>query len=46
MLESRGAPIEVKRFSWGVAGTFHDPDGNVCQLKEALDPIVSTSSAG
>ena len=44
--ESHGVPAEVERFSWGVTGTFHDPDGNVCQPKDALDPFLATSGAG
>lgn len=39
MLEGRGVLVEVKRFDWGVVGTFHDPDGNTCELKEVSDPF-------
>ena len=36
-LKSRGAqfePSEVLEFPWGYAARFHDPDGNLLQLRE------------
>lgn len=40
-LESRGVSVEIKRFSWGTVGTFTDPDGNACGLKNADDPFFA-----
>jgi lactoylglutathione lyase len=37
LLEKQGIPVERKRFDWGVVGTFADPDGNACELKNADD---------
>ncbi|MGH3368179.1 MAG: VOC family protein [Nocardioidaceae bacterium] len=37
MLEERGVrfePPEVLEFPWGLAARFHDPDGNLLQLRE------------
>ena len=36
-LRARGVDVAVTEFSWGVVGTFHDPDGNACELKDAGD---------
>lgn len=38
-LHSRGVDVTVKTFDWGTVGTFVDPDGNVCELKDAGDPF-------
>jgi lactoylglutathione lyase len=38
-LRQRGIDVEVKTFEWGVVGTFVDPDGNACELKNADDPF-------
>ncbi|OWK26462.1 hypothetical protein AJ87_04690 [Rhizobium yanglingense] len=38
-LEARGVSVEIKRFTWGTVGTFIDPDGNACELKNADDPF-------
>ncbi len=40
-LEARGVSVEIKRFAWGTVGTFIDPDGNACELKNADDPFFS-----
>jgi lactoylglutathione lyase len=37
LLEKQGIPIDRQRFDWGVVGTFADPDGNACELKNAND---------
>lgn len=37
LLQSKGVDVEVKSFDWGTVGTFHDPDGNKCELKNADD---------
>lgn len=34
-LQERNIPVEVTAFEWGVIGTFHDPDGNCCEFKNA-----------
>lgn len=39
LLESKGVSVEVNVFDWGTTGTFLDPDGNVCALKDADDPF-------
>ena len=39
LLESRHVSVEVKHYSWGTVGTFDDPDGNACALKNADDPF-------
>lgn len=36
-LRARGVDVAVTSFDWGVVGTFHDPDGNACELKDAGD---------
>ena len=38
-LTSRGVAVDLKTFSWGTVATFADPDGNVCELKNADDPF-------
>lgn len=46
LLEGCGVPVEVKRFDWGIVGTFHDPDGNACELKDASDAFFARSGTG
>lgn len=41
LLESKGVDVEVKVFDWGTVGTFLDPDGNACELKDADDPFFA-----
>lgn len=38
-LTKRGVSIEMKTFDWGTVATFTDPDGNICELKNADDPF-------
>jgi len=38
---SNGVDVDVKIFSWGQVGTFHDPDGNKCELKNTDDPFFA-----
>jgi lactoylglutathione lyase len=40
-LRQRGVAVEEQTFSWGSVGTFLDPDGNVCEFKNADDPFFS-----
>jgi lactoylglutathione lyase len=40
-LRAKGVAVEVAQFDWGTVGTFHDPDGNACELKNADDPYFS-----
>ncbi len=40
-LRGRGVPVEVRDFDWGTVGTFIDPDGNACELKDAGDPFFA-----
>jgi lactoylglutathione lyase len=32
-----GVHVGIETFDWGTVGTFVDPDGNTCQLKNADD---------
>lgn len=41
LLESKGVAVTVKVFEWGTVGTFLDPDGNACELKDAGDPFFA-----
>jgi lactoylglutathione lyase len=38
-LRARGIAVDVQQFSWGMVGTFADPDGNKCEFKNADDPF-------
>ncbi len=40
-LVEKGVAVEVKAFDWGTVGTFVDPDGNACELKNADDPFFN-----
>ena len=40
-LETRGVPVDIQQYNWGLVGTFHDPDGNKCELKDAADPFFA-----
>lgn len=40
-LEAKGIAVDLKRFDWGTVGTFTDPDGNACELKDAGDPYFA-----
>jgi lactoylglutathione lyase len=39
LLESKGVSVEINVYDWGTTGTFLDPDGNICALKDADDPF-------
>lgn len=41
LLQREGVQVQVKKFSWGTVGTFIDPDGNACELKDADDPFFN-----
>ena len=36
-LREKGVPVEVASFDWGTIGTFLDPDGNRCELRNHFD---------
>jgi lactoylglutathione lyase len=36
-LRQRGIDVDVQHYAWGTVGTFADPDGNVCEFKNADD---------
>jgi lactoylglutathione lyase len=38
-LRQRGVEVSVESYVWGTVGTFMDPDGNACELKNADDPF-------
>lgn len=40
-LTARGVAVDVRVFDWGTVGTFADPDGNLCELKDAGDPFFA-----
>jgi lactoylglutathione lyase len=44
LLRKRGVVVETKTFNWGVVGTFTDPDGNACELKNADDSFFANRS--
>lgn len=35
-LRTKGVPVEIHEFDWGGIGVFWDPDGNRCELKNAV----------
>lgn len=39
MLRNKGVNVETTQHDWGHVGTFADPDGNLCELKNADDPF-------
>ncbi len=41
MLKAQGIAVDLKKFDWGIVGTFIDPDGNACELKDSGDPYFS-----
>ena len=44
MLRDKGIAVEIRDFDWGTVGTFLDPDGNACELKNADDPFFADPS--
>lgn len=36
-LRQRGVDVEVHQWDWGTTGSFLDPDGNRCELKDHRD---------
>lgn len=36
-LRSKDVPVDVASFEWGTIGTFLDPDGNRCELRNHFD---------
>ena len=40
-LTERGVTVKIAEYDWGTVGTFADPDGNKCELKNADDPFFS-----
>ena len=40
-LTARGISVELKSFTWGTVATFADPDGNICELKNADDAFFT-----
>lgn len=41
LLEQKGVSVRVTEYDWGTVGTFIDPDGNACELKDAGDPFFN-----
>lgn len=37
LLRGAGVDVAIRQFEWGTVGTFMDPDGNACELKDAGD---------
>ena len=44
LLRDKGVDVDVKEFNWGIVGTFADPDGNKCELKDAGDRFFQRSA--
>ena len=44
MLRDKGLTVDVRVYDWGTVGTFIDPDGNACELKNADDPFFAEPS--
>ena len=44
MLRAKGLTVDVRVYDWGTVGTFIDPDGNACELKNADDPFFADPS--
>ena len=40
-LRHNGVDVEERSYDWGTVGNFTDPDGNVCELKNADDPFFA-----
>ncbi len=40
-LQAKGVDVDVRQYDWGRVGTFVDPDGNACELKNADDPFFA-----
>lgn len=38
-LRQKDVDVTVVAYDWGTVGTFVDPDGNACELKDAGDPF-------
>ena len=38
LLTERGVKVELATYDWGYIGTFRDPDGNLCGLRNADHP--------
>ena len=43
-LRTEGIAVNVMHYPWGTVGTFADPDGNKCELKNADDPFFTRSN--
>lgn len=41
ILRAKGVDVTVRTYDWGVVGTFTDPNGNACELKDADDPFFA-----
>jgi lactoylglutathione lyase len=40
-LRSKGVAVERKDFAWGKVAIFIDPDGNICEFRNADDPFFN-----
>ena len=45
-LQDKGVVVQLASYPWGEVGTFTDPDGNACELKDASDPFFQPLDAG
>ena len=41
-LRERGIAVDREDFAWGKIATFNDPDGNLCEFKNADDPFFDS----
>jgi lactoylglutathione lyase len=40
-LQKKQVGVLVKTFEWGTVGTFFDPDGNTCELKDTANSFFN-----
>ena len=45
LLRTRGVAVEVASFEWGTIGSFLDPDGNRCELRNHSAEFTRPASA-
>lgn len=44
VLRERGVSVDVGTFDWGTIGSFRDPDGNACELRNHYDGAFAPKS--
>lgn len=46
MLRGKGVAVEVSRHDWGIIGSFRDPDGNLCEIRNHRDGEFAARKPG